>query len=94
MAQKSSSQDPTHIILNIPRTALLLASMREGLARRGAYTDAIAHEFSRADGQSDIDDMHRRAVVKITKKYGDEQTPEMRSTLRKKLVLGRKQRRI
>ena len=88
MAQRACPEDNTHIVLNRPHTALLLASMREGLAQRGAYTDAMAKELKRADGRS-IADMHQNAVAEMTKKYGEDQTPEMRSTRKKKLVLRR-----
>ena len=65
---------------------LLLASMRGGLAYRGAYTDAFAEGLRNAN-RSDISDIHQRAVVKMIELRGDNQTPEMRSTLKKKLVL-------
>ena len=65
---------------------LLLASMKGGLAYRGAYTDAFAEELRNAN-RSDIADIHQRAVVKMIELRGDNQTPEMRSTLKKKLVL-------
>ena len=86
MAQKACPEDNTHIVLNRPHTVLLLASMREGAAQRGAYTDAMAEEFKRTDGRS-MADIHQSAVTEMTKQYGDDQTPEMRSTLKKKLVL-------
>ena len=89
MAQKACPEDNTHIVLKRPHTVLLLASMREGSAQRGAYTDAMAEEFKRADGQSDIADMHHRAVAEMAKQYGEDQTPEIRSTLKKKLVPNR-----
>ena len=76
MAQKACPEDNTHIVLKRPHTVLLLASMREGSAKREAYTDAMAKELKRADGQSDIAGMHQNAVAKMTKKYGDNQTPE------------------
>ena len=88
MAKKACPEDNTHIVLNRPHTVLLLASMREGSAKRGAYTDAMANELKRADGRS-IADIHQNAVAEMTKKYGEDQTPEMRSTLKKKLVLCR-----
>ena len=71
----------THIILNRPHTVLLMASMRDGYARRGAYTDAIAQQFRDADATADISEIHYKAVVKMRQQHGDEQTPEMRSTL-------------
>ena len=64
-----------------------MASMRDGYARRGAYTDAIAQQFRDADVDADISEIHYKAVVKMRQQHGDEQTPEMRSTLIKKLVL-------
>ena len=58
-----------------------MASMRDGYARRGAYTDAIAQQFRDADATADISEIHYKAVVKMRQQHGDEQTPEMRSTL-------------
>ena len=66
---------------------LLMASVRDGYARRGAYTDAIAQQFKDADGTADISEIHYRAVSKMRQQHDDEQTPEMRSTLIKKLVI-------
>ena len=86
MAKKACPEDNTHIVLNRPHTVLLLASMREGSAQRGAYTDAMAGEFKRADGRS-LADKHQSAVAEMTRQYGDNQTPEICSTLKKKLVL-------
>ena len=80
MAQRACPSDNTHVLTR-PHTVLLLASMRDGFDKRGAYTDA--------GGNSDIYELHGRAVVEMIKKYGDEQTPELRSTLKKKLVLRR-----
>ena len=55
MAQKACPDDNTHIVLNRPHTVLLLALMREGSAKRGAYTDAMATELKRADGRAIAD---------------------------------------
>ena len=87
MAMRSSPADNTHIVLDRPHTLLLLATMRDGFAKRGAYTDEIAQQFKQADGKSDIHDMHTKAVILMKEKYGDEQTPEYRSTLKKHLIL-------
>ena len=86
-AKAACGCENTHIILNRPHTVLLMASMRDGYARRGAYTDAIAQQFRDAGANADISAIHYKAVVRMREQYGDEQTPEMRSTLTKKLVL-------
>ena len=57
------------------------------IRKRGAYTEAIAEQLNQADGESDLEDMHTRAVLQIVEKYGDRQTPEYRSTLKKRLIL-------
>ena len=38
-----------HITLNRPNTALLLATMRGGLALRGVFTGSLANQFRKAD---------------------------------------------
>ena len=91
MAMRGSPAENTHIVLNRPHTLLLLATMRDGFAKRGAYTDAIVQQFKKANGKSDIHDMHAEAVLEMKRKYGDEQTPEFRSTLKMRLILSRNQ---
>ena len=86
MAMGCSPEDKTHIVLNRPHTALLMATMRDGFAKRGAYTEAIAEQLHQADGKSNLEDIHARAVLQIVEKYGDKQTPEYRSTLKKRLI--------
>ena len=85
MAMGCSKDD--RITLERPHTVLLLASLRGGYATRGAYTNAMADEFRKADGTSDIYEMHSRAVVSIQRELAIIQTPEFRSTLAKLLVL-------
>ena len=87
MALRVSPDDQTHIILNRPDTLLLLSSMRGGYARRGAYTGALACELTRADNKKDICEMHGNAVSKMREMRDEDQIPEMRSTLTKKLIL-------
>ena len=84
---RSSSAEESRITLERPHTVLLLASLRGGYATRGAYTNAMADEFRKADGKSDIYDMHSRAVVSMQRKLKTTQTPEIRSTLAKQIVL-------
>ena len=84
---RSSSAEESRITLERPHTVLLLASLRGGYATRGAYTNAMADEFRKADGKSDIYEMHSRAVVSMQRKLKTTQTPEIRSTLAKQIVL-------
>ena len=86
---RSSSAEESRITLERPHTVLLLASLRGGYATRGAYTNAMADEFRKVDGKSDIYEMHSRAVVSMQRKVKIHvtQTPEFRSTLAKRLVL-------
>ena len=55
---RSSSTEESRITLERPHTVLLLASLRGGYATRGAYTNAMADEFRKVDGKSDIYEMH------------------------------------
>ena len=87
MARRAAPEDHSHIVLDRSHTVLLLATMRGGYAKRSAYTSAIAEEFRHADGKLDVYDMHSRALTKMNMKFGEEQTPEIRSTLKKKLIL-------
>ena len=87
MARRGSPEENTHIILNRPHTVLLLASMRDGFAARGAYTDAIAQELRLARNKLDIQLIHSQAVKQLQDNYGDDQTPELRSTLKKRLLV-------
>ena len=86
MALRVSPDDQTHIILNRSDTLLLLSSMRGGYARRGAYTGALAGELARADNKTDVCEMHGNAVRKMRATGDEEQIPEMRSTLTRKLI--------
>ena len=62
MAMGCSPEDKTHIVLNRPHTALLMATMRDGFAKRGAYTEAIAEQLNQADGKSNLEDMHTSSI--------------------------------
>ena len=84
---RSSSAEESRITLERPHTALLLASLRGGYATRGAYTNAMADEYRKVDGKSDIYEMHSRAVASMQRELTITQTPEFRSTLAKRLVL-------
>ena len=55
-----SSQDQyknQHITLDRHNTALLLATIRGGVALRGVFTGAMANQFRKADGKKDISTM-------------------------------------
>ena len=86
-AMRSSSGEDRHIDLRRPHTVLILSTIRGGYARRGAYTNAIAQQFMTADGKTSIHDIHCRAVLTMWEKDpGVRQTPEFRSTQRKRLL--------
>ena len=59
--QISDPQKDTHITLTRPHTVLLLATVRGGIAIRGAYTGAMADQFRSADWKTDISVMFDRA---------------------------------
>ena len=62
---------------------LLNATLRGGYATRGAYTKALSDAFKLADGSHDIHTLHCMAQSIM----GEHQTPEFRSSLRKRLYL-------
>lgn len=64
-------------------SVLLMASLAGGLAWRGLFTGAIAETFKKVDGKSDIYDMFGEAV----KSMEPHQTAELRSSLKKDLIL-------
>lgn len=77
-----------HITLKRRHTVLLLATVREGLAKRGAFTRAMAEEFRSADGKKDISEMFNRAVERLmTDPSCRYQVPEYRQTTSRHLVL-------
>ena len=43
-------------------------------------------QFSQADGKTDVHEIHGRAVHSMKMKYGEAQTPQFTSTLKKKLL--------
>lgn len=101
--QGNSSYDPApvqlsdkdrnqHITLLRPETVLLLATVRGGKAKRGAFTGAMADEFREADGKKDIGYMFDSAVYKLKQDPDCEsicQCPEFRKTTSKVLIMPR-----
>ena len=85
-AMGSSSEANSHITLERPHIVLLNATLRGGYATRGAYTKAISDAFKLADGSHDIHALHCKAQSMM----GDHQTPEFRSSLKKRLYLNSK----
>ena len=73
-----------HVILTRPHTVLLLATVTGGVAYRGNFTGAVAQQFSLSDGKTEICEMFRRAVSNMPKV---EQTPELRTTMSKTLIV-------
>ena len=92
-AVPTSISDPLqnqHVKLQRPDTVLMLASVREGKALRGAFTGAIADELRSADGKKDIFKMFQRAsrtVATDPECMKVDQHPELRATNTKDLVL-------
>ena len=66
-----------HITLTRPNTALLLATMRGGLALRGVFTGAMANQFRKADGNKDISSMFYDACVELKEKLKEENEKRM-----------------
>ena len=58
---------------------------------RGAYTGALAKQLMKANGRIGIRQMHTKAVKEV-RRLGYHQTPELRETLDKELVLPGKKR--
>ena len=81
-----------HITLTRRHTVLLLSTVREGKSIRGAFTGAMADQFSCTDGKTDISEMFYKAAHKVTHDHRCKQinqTPKCELTLDKKLVLPR-----
>ena len=79
-----------HIELLRPNTVLFLASVRGGLALRGAFTGAVADVLLTADGATDISAMFDNAAGMILGNMDCKsihQLPELRKTTSKRLIL-------
>lgn len=92
MARRVNPLDNKHIVLMRPDTVLLMATVTGGEAIHRPYTGAIAEQIRKADGKTDIHEMHTQAVnqmMKNGKQAGNtQQIPEYRDTLMgKKLIL-------
>mgnify|MGYP001800815500 FL=1 len=73
--------------LRRPHTLLLLSTVAGGEAERGVFTGAIAEVLSQtAKAEIDAYELFNGAVL-ITKEKCKEQTPELRSTLGKSLII-------
>ena len=84
----SSSDDYKQVVLTRPHSALLLSTVINGKAKRGAFTGAMAEQIRNADGRTDIHTIFNRAVLcmEMTNPDCKQQVPEFRSTLRKPLI--------
>ena len=60
-----------------PNTALLLATMRGGVALRGVFTGSLANQFRKADGKKDISAMFHDACVELKEKLKEENEKRM-----------------
>ena len=74
------------IVLTRPHTLLLMSTVARGLAKRGAFTGALAKQIAKADGRTPIYHMIAEAKVDMDRTITD-QTSEVRDTLKRKLVL-------
>lgn len=77
-----------HATLKRKHTALFMATVEGGVAVRGAYTTAMADQIKKADGITDVIQMHTRAVkaMEIIPECAS-QVPEQRSTLKRRLII-------
>lgn len=75
--------DSRHIVIQRPHTLLLMATIADRVAYRGAYITALVKQLRQADGNIDMQTMHTEAAQCL----GRIQTPEMRSTLKHPLIL-------
>jgi hypothetical protein len=66
-----------------------MSTVHGGMSVRGAFTGAIARQIAKADGKTTIEEMVTKANIDLKKNEPDQynQTPELRSTLQKSLVL-------
>lgn len=88
-SQVSDPFQDQHITLTRRHTVLLLATVREGKAIRNAFTAAMASQFRRADGETDIGIMFDLAVHEMMKDsdcVAIDQCPEFRKTTTKSLT--------
>ena len=88
-ASRGPREESTHITLRRKHSYLLLSSVIGGASVRGAYTGALAEQFQKADGKTDIFQMIKMAKLQMQKKHPEceNQVPETRDTLMKNLVL-------
>ena len=76
------------MVLRRPHTALLQATMPGNPAKRGAYTSSFAAAISKSLGDSDLEQIHKEAAVKMKLLDGcQHQNASIQSTLQKYLYL-------
>ena len=88
--QVSDTLRDQHITLTRRHTVLLLSTVREGKSIRGAFTGAMADQFSCTDGKTDISEMFYKAAHIVTQDDRCKQinqTPVIIQTTVKELVL-------
>lgn len=77
-----------HVDLVRDNTVLLLATVRGGIATRGAFTGAMADQFRTADGKRDIYKMFTKATFSMKQDAANRnQKPEFRAVSDHQLVL-------
>ena len=64
-----------------------MSTVAGGSATRGAFTGAIGRQIAKADGRTPIYHMIAEAKVDMDRTITDNQTSEVRDTLKRKLVL-------
>lgn len=98
---ETTTEEPgvAHIVLKRPDTIVLHATVEQGYALRGAYTEAIAKQFNSSDGKTSIYDMHVTAVEEMGKNEEKdnaeaENEPEGRDCAKKKQIYTNTETRI
>ena len=74
----------TDITLNRDNVVTLHATVSDGYAYRGVFTEALAEQFRKSDGKTDIYEMFVAAKGSVPR---SKQLPKMETTLGKKLFL-------
>lgn len=86
---EKNQQRNYYVVLERPNTVLLLATIYGGTAIRGAFTGALAKEFSQADGVTNLFAIHNKAVSRMKKEDPTciSQIPQLTANTDKDLIL-------
>lgn len=86
--QKGDQYKNQHISLRRDNTVLLLSTVREGKALRGAFSGAMADQFRSANGKKEIHEMFAAASKHMPRTEATkDQKPEFRSVLKQRIIL-------